>query len=89
MPRLAIALAMLLAVASSSAMAAQSGTRDEAVAMVNLVRETLKAKGAEATFKAISDWSGSAGPDHQRDRIQIPLNRNTADCFAGMEIHEP
>ena len=52
---------MLLLVSLSSlvsaAGAAEFGTKDEAVAMVKRVQAMFKTKGAEATFKAVSDKS--------------------------------
>ncbi len=43
--------------ASSAAIAAEFGTKDEAVAMVKRVQAMFKSSGAEATFKAVSDKS--------------------------------
>jgi len=54
-------LSLLLFVSLSAlgrpAGAAEFGTKDEAVAMVKRVQAMFKTKGAEATFKAVSDKS--------------------------------
>jgi cytochrome c len=50
---------------TSPAIAAQFGTRDEAVAMVKRVQQEFKVDGAAATFKAVSDKSTKAF--HDRD----------------------
>jgi cytochrome c len=56
MPRFFASLAFIVfAVFASSAPAAEFGTRDEAIAMVKRVQAMFKAKGPEATFKAVSD----------------------------------
>jgi cytochrome c len=41
----------------ASAMAAEFGTKEEAIAMVMRVEEMFKTEGAEPTFKAVSDKS--------------------------------
>lgn len=51
---LAFALGMTL-VSSTVAVAADNGTRDEAVAMVKAVQAAFAKDGAEATFKAVTD----------------------------------
>jgi signal transduction histidine kinase len=48
-----------------AAVAAEFGTKDEAVSMVKHVQEKFKKDGAEATFKAVSDKSTSEF--HDRD----------------------
>lgn len=61
-------LLMLIASLSclgSPAIAAEFGTKDEAVAMVKRVQAKFKADGAEATFKAVTDKSVAAF--HDRD----------------------
>jgi cytochrome c len=56
MPRIFAVLAIILLSALSwAASAAEFGTRDEAVAMVKRAQAMFKTKGAEATFKAVSD----------------------------------
>jgi cytochrome c len=42
---------------ASAAIAAEFGTKDEAISMVKRVQEKFKKDGAEATFKAVSDKS--------------------------------
>ena len=48
---------ILLAALALPASAAEFGTKDEAIAMVQRVQAKFKADGAEATFKAVSDQS--------------------------------
>ena len=60
-----LVFAATIAVASPAAIAAQFGTKDEAVAMVKRVQAQFKKDGAAATFKAVSDKSVKAY--HDRD----------------------
>lgn len=57
-----------------AALAAESGTKDEAVAMVKRVLERIKTDGAEATFKAISDPSITEFHEGNLDPFVLDLN---------------
>jgi cytochrome c len=57
--------ALLLSGFASSGLAAQHGTKEEAVAMVHRVQETFAREGAEATFRTIDDPSSKEF--HDRD----------------------
>jgi cytochrome c len=57
-----------------SALAAEFGTKDEAIAMVMHVQETFKKDGAEATFKAVSDKS--VQEFHDRDLYPFIYDMN-------------
>jgi cytochrome c len=65
MRSLAVVLTMLLAIISAPSPAAEFGNRDEALAMVQRVQDSFKARGVEATFKAVSDKAVAAF--HDRD----------------------
>jgi hypothetical protein len=54
---LAAATIVALMIFVPAAIAADFGTKDEAVAMVKRVQEKFKKDGADATFKAVSDKS--------------------------------
>jgi cytochrome c len=54
---IAASFAALILFFAPAAVAAEIGTKEEAVAMVKRVQERFKKDGAEATFKAVSDKS--------------------------------
>jgi cytochrome c len=54
---IAASFAALILFLAPAAVAAEFGTKEEAVAMVKRVQEKFKKDGAEATFKAVSDKS--------------------------------
>ena len=54
---IAASFAALILFFAPAAVAAEFGTKEEAVAMVKRVQEKFKKDGAEATFKAVSDKS--------------------------------
>jgi cytochrome c len=55
MHRFALALAGFLTLTAPSAQGADSGTREEAIAMVKRVQEKFTAQGPQATFDAITN----------------------------------
>jgi signal transduction histidine kinase len=57
MVRYLIVLAFAAFAMSTPPIAAEFGTKDEAIAMVKHVQEQFKKDGADATFKAVSDKS--------------------------------
>jgi cytochrome c len=57
MVRYLMALAFAALVMSTPTIAAEFGTKDEAIAMVKQVKEQFKKDGPEVTFKAVSDKS--------------------------------
>ncbi|HXQ67604.1 MAG TPA: cache domain-containing protein [Alphaproteobacteria bacterium] len=57
MVRYLIALSLAALTMFGTAVAAEFGTKEEAVAMVKRVQEKFKTDGPEATFKAVSDKS--------------------------------
>ena len=65
MVRYLVALSIGALTMLAPALAAEFGTKDEAVAMVKRVQEQFKKDGPEATFKAVSDKSTKAY--HDRD----------------------
>jgi uncharacterized protein len=65
--RIALAVALILAVFPLSSPAAEFGTKEEAVAMVKRVQAKVKKDGLEATFKAITE-----GAKEFRDRDLYP-----------------
>ncbi|HET7493317.1 MAG TPA: cache domain-containing protein [Bradyrhizobium sp.] len=66
MVRVLAALAAIAFVAQTSfASAGETGSKDEAVAMVKRVEDMFASAGAESTFKAVSDKS--VGSFHDRD----------------------
>ncbi len=57
MVRYLVALSIAALMLFAPAVAAEFGTKDEAIAMVKRVQEQFKKDGAEVTFKAVSDKS--------------------------------
>ena len=57
MVRYLVALSIATLTMFAPAMAAEFGTKEEAIAMVKRVQEQFKKDGPEATFKAVSDKS--------------------------------
>jgi cytochrome c len=77
---IAAAFATLL-LAASVVVAAEFGTKEEAVAMVKRVQEKFKKDGAEATFKAVSDKST---PEfHDRDLYPFIYDMNGVIVASG------
>ena len=72
MRALALVLFAALLASGGPAMALDHGTRDEAVAMVKRVQAEFKKKGAQATFKEVSDKSTKAF--HDRDLYPFIYN---------------
>jgi uncharacterized protein len=65
--RVALAVALILAISPLSSLAAEYGTSEEAIAMVKRVQAKVKKDGLEATFKAITE-----GAKEFRDRDLYP-----------------
>src|SRR5690242_2640768 len=67
---------ILLAIAATvcPSIAAEFGTRDEAVAMVKRVQAVFAKEGAEATFKAVDDKANAAF--HDRDLYAFVYDLN-------------
>ena len=76
-------LAFIAALSASAplAIAAEFGTKEEAVAMVKRVQEKFKKEGAEPTFKAVSDQSTKAF--HDRDLYPFIYDLNGLNVAHG------
>src|SRR6202171_6739213 len=70
-----------LLLAASAAIAAEFGTKDEAVSMVKRVQEKFKKDGAEATFKAVSEKS--IPEFHDRDLYPFVYEMNGLNVAHG------
>jgi signal transduction histidine kinase len=81
MSRLAACLAFAVLLAVSSAAASEFGTREEAVTMVKRVQDMFAHKGAEATFRAVSDKSVAAF--HDRDLYPFIYDLNGVNVAHG------
>ncbi|MGO8867317.1 MAG: cache domain-containing protein [Alphaproteobacteria bacterium] len=74
MVRYLIALSLAALTMFGPAVAAEFGTKEEAVAMVKRVQEKFKTDGPEATFKAVSDKSTKEF--HDRDLYPFIYDMN-------------
>lgn len=81
MVRYLVALSIGALTMLAPALAAEFGTKDEAVAMVKRVQEQFKKDGPEATFKAVSDKSVKAY--HDRDLYPFIYNMKGVNVAHG------